>query len=115
MASSVLARVSGSVLSVPPARPYTFPAGHARAGETLTFETANILVADMNVTAVSLPRRDSTGTFENLYTRELGKGEQVDFLCEISIYRGELQTRVIGLWPTEPSAFAAVLAADTFA
>lgn len=105
MASSVLARVSGSVLSVPPAREYTFPAGHERAGEKLTFEKVNVLVADMNVTAVDLPRRDDSGKYENLGTREYGKGEEVDFLCEVSIYRSDLQVRVIGLFPVEAPAY----------
>jgi hypothetical protein len=112
MASSVLGRISGSVLSVPPAREYTFPAGHERAGEKLTFEKVNVLVADMNVTAVDLPRRDNTGTFENLYTREFSKGEQVDFLVEISIYRGDLQARVLGLWPLEQASYLTAATSD---
>lgn len=103
MASVALVRVSGSVLSVPPARDYTFPAGSPRAGEKLVFESANILVADTNVTAVDLPRRDSTGVFDGLNTRSLVKGELVDFLCEVSIYKQDVQVRVMGLWPEEPA------------
>ena len=103
MASVALVRISGSVLSVPPARDYTFPAGSPRAGEKLVFESANILVADMNVTAVDLPRRDATGTFEGINTRQLYKGELVDFLCEVSIYKQDVQVRVMGLWPEEPA------------
>lgn len=104
MASVALVRVSGSVLSVPPKREYTFPAGSPRAGEKLTFESANILVADTNVTAVDLPRRDSTGIFENLNTREIAKGEIVDFLCEVSIYKADVQVRVLGVFPAEETA-----------
>lgn len=110
MASVALVRVSGSVLSVPPARPYTFPAGHARAGETLTFETANVLVADANVTAISLPRRDNTGLFEGLDTREVAKGDIVDYLCEVSVYKGELQLRVQGVFPKNDPAYAPAFA-----
>lgn len=101
MASVALVRISGSVLSVPPARPYTFPAGSPRAGEKLVFESANILVADTNVTAVDLPRRDETGIFEGLGVRVLEKGDIVDFLCEVSIYKADVQVRVQGLWPED--------------
>lgn len=106
MASVALVRVSGSVLSVPPARDYTFPAGSPRAGEKLVFETANLLVADSNVTAVSLPRRDETGIFEGLGTREIKKGDVLDLLCEVSIYRSDLQLRVVGEFPVEDPAYA---------
>jgi hypothetical protein len=106
MASIALVRVSGSVLSVPPARDYTFPAGSPRAGEKLTFETANLLVADSNVTAISLPRRDNTGLFEGLDTREIKKGDIVDFLCEVTIYKSDLQLRVLGEFPVEDPAYA---------
>jgi hypothetical protein len=109
MASVALARVSGSVLSVPPSREYTFPAGSPRAGEKLTFENANILMADTNVTAVSLPRRDNTGIFEGLNTREIAKGEIVDFLCEVTIYKQDLQFRVLGPWPSEQESYLSTL------
>jgi hypothetical protein len=101
MASVALVRVSGSVLSVPPRREYTFPAGSPRAGEKLVFESVNVLVADTNVTAVDLPRRDETGIFDGLNTRVLEKGDIVDFLCEVSIYKADVQTRVLGLWPQD--------------
>jgi hypothetical protein len=104
MASIALVRISGSVLSVPPARTGVFKPGTDRAGETWSIETANVLVADTNVTAVQLPRRDSTGTFEGLDTRVIAKGDLVDFLCEVSIYRQDVQTRVLGLWPADDPA-----------
>lgn len=108
MASVALARVSGSVLSVPPARTGIFKPGTDRAGETWSIETANVLVADTNVTAVQLPRRDSTGVFEGLETRHIAKGDIVDLLCEVSIYRQDVQVRVLGLWPEDDvSALAA--------
>lgn len=103
MASVALARISGSVLSVPPARSGVIGKG-PRQGETWTMESANILVADTNVTAVQLPRRDNTGVFESLGIRELGKGEIVDFLVEVSVYQQDVQTRVLGLWPDDESS-----------
>jgi hypothetical protein len=103
MASTALARVSGSVLSVPPARSGIIGKG-PRQGETWTIESANILVADQNVTAVQLPRRDATGVLEGLDTRSIVKGELVDFLCEISVYGQEVQVRVLGEWPEDLAA-----------
>jgi hypothetical protein len=107
MASVALVRVSGSVLSVPPARTGFIKQG-PRQGEEWRIETANVLVADTNVTAVQLPRRDNSGTFENLDTREIVKGDLVDFLVEVSVYQQDVQARVLGLWPEDDvSALAA--------
>lgn len=100
MASVALVRVSGSVLSVPPARTGFIKAG-PRQGEEWRMESANILVADTNVTAVQLPRRDNSGTFEHLDTREIAKGDLVDFLVEVSVYQQDVQARVLGLWPED--------------
>lgn len=100
MASKILLRISGSVLSVPPARGGLIKNG-PRQGEPYSIETANILVADQNVTAVQLPRRDATGVFEGLGVRDITKGELVDFLCEASIYGQEIQTRVMESWPED--------------
>lgn len=100
MASTALVRVSGSVLSVPAPRTGFIKSG-PRQGETWTAETVNVLVADQNVTAVRLPFRDSTGTFEGLETRSIGKGDIVDFLCEVSVYQQDVQTRAVGLWPSD--------------
>ena len=104
MASVATVRVSGSVLSVPSPRKYTYPQGSEKAGQSLVFESANILVADTNVTVVDLPRRDETGILEHLEVRELVKGDVVDLLCEVSIYRQDVQTRVIGVWPADDVA-----------
>ncbi len=101
MASTILARISGSVLSVPPARGGLIKSG-PRQGEPWSIETVNVLVADQNVTAVQLPRRDSTGVFETLPgVRTVGKGDLVDFLCEVSIYGQEVQVRVLEPWPED--------------
>lgn len=107
MASVALGRVSGSILSVPPARTGIFKPGTARAGDTWSIETANVLVADTNVTAVQLPRRDNTGTFDGLDTRNVDKGDIVDFLVEFSIYNGDVQARVLGLWPADDVSYLA--------
>jgi hypothetical protein len=103
MASTALARVSGSVLSVPPARGGIISKG-PRQGEPWSIESVNVLVADQNVTAVQLPRRDATGVLEGLDTRSIVKGEVVDFLCEVSVYGQEVQVRVLGEWPEEEAA-----------
>ena len=108
MASKALVRISGSVLAVPPARGGLIKNG-PRQGEPFSIETANILVADQNVTVVQLPRRDATGVFETLPgVRSVEKGDIVDFLCEMSIYGQEIQARVLQAWPDDDvSSFAA--------
>lgn len=103
MAQTALVRVSGSVLSVPPARTGVFRADSARAGQTWSIENLNVLVADADVTAVQLPNRDGTGVLEGLNVREYTKGELVDFLCEVSVYRQDVQLRVVGLWAAHDS------------
>src|SRR4051794_39394749 len=100
MASSALLRVSGSVLSVPEPRRGVIKNGQ-RAGQEWSIETVNVLVADQNVTAVQLPRRDSSGVIEKLGVREVVKGELVDFLVEVSVYGSEVQARVLELWPED--------------
>lgn len=103
MASTALSRISGSVLSVPAPRGGIIKNG-PRAGEEWTIETVNVLVADQNVTAVQLPRRDSTGTLQGLNTREVAKGDLVDFLCEVSVYGQEVQFRVLEAWPEDDAS-----------
>lgn len=105
MASIALVRVSGSVLSVPKPRSGVIKSG-ARQGETWTAEEVNVLVADQNVTAVRLPRRDSAGMFENLAVREIAKGDLVDFLCEVSTFREDVQVRVLDVFPVDDPAYA---------
>lgn len=103
MAGTTLVRVSGSVLSVPPARRGFIKTG-PRQGEEWVAESVNVLVADQNVTAVRLPFRDSTGTFEGLETRSVDKGEYVDFLCEASVYGQDVQLRAVALFPADADA-----------
>jgi hypothetical protein len=102
MASTALARISGSVLSVPAPRGGIIKNG-PRAGEEWTIETVNVLVADQNVTAVQLPRRDSTGQLLGLgeNVRSILKGDVVDFLCEVSVYGQEVQFRVLETFPAD--------------
>lgn len=105
MASTELARVTGTVLSVPPARGGIIKNG-PRQGEPWSIESVNVLVADMNVTPVQLPRRGSDGVYENLPgVRSVEKGELVDFLCEVSVYGQEVQLRVLGEWPEESTSY----------
>lgn len=104
MASVGLSRISGSVLATT-SRSGVIRAGD-RAGQPWTIENANVLVAGQNVTVVQLPRRDETGIFDHLQTRTIEKGELVDFLCEVSIYNGDLQFRVLDLFPADDPAYA---------
>lgn len=103
MASSVLTRVSGSVLATS-AREGIIKNG-ARKGEPFRIDNANVLVADQNVTVVQLPRRDQlSGAYEKLGVREITKGEIVDFLVEVSVYGQDVQVRVLDYWPEEDSS-----------
>lgn len=105
MASAALTRISGSVLSVPAPRTGIIKNG-PRQGEPWSIESVNVLVADQNVTAVQLPRRDQSGVFETLPgVREIGKGEEVDFLCEATVYGQEVQFRVLEAWPQEETSY----------
>jgi hypothetical protein len=100
MASVALTRVSGSVLSTS-TRSGHFRQGHPRAGEEWRIENLNVLVADQNVTVVSLPRRESDGGFEKLSSFRFDKGDVVDFLTEVSIYNGDVQVRALEDWPKD--------------
>lgn len=108
MASVGLSRVSGSVLATTK-RSGTIRNGE-RAGQPWSIENANVLVAGQNVTVVQLPRRDETGIFDKLETRSIEKGDLVDFLCEVSIYNGDLQFRVLDLFPADDPAYAPAFA-----
>lgn len=99
MASTALARVSGSVLAVS-ARSGIIKNG-PRAGEEWRIENANVLVADQNVTVVQLPRRDSSGAYEGVSAYRYEKGDVVDFLVEVSIYGQEVQARVLSDFPAD--------------
>lgn len=99
MASAALVRVSGSVLSVPPAREGFIKSG-PRQGEVWRIETVNVLVADQNVTAVQLPRRNDHGMLP-LVGGNPEKGDVIDFLCEVSVYGQEVQARVLEDWPAD--------------
>lgn len=105
MASAALVRISGSVLSVPEPRGGLIKSG-PRQGEPWSIESVNVLVADQNVTAVQLPRRDSSGVLEKLNTREISKGDIVDFLCEATVYGQDVQLRVLDLFPVDDPAYA---------
>lgn len=105
MASTALTRVSGSVLSVPPAREGFIKSG-PRQGETWRIETVNVLVADQNVTAVQLPRRNDQGMLPLAGGNPI-KGELVDFLCEVSVYGQEVQVRVLEDWPEDSASYLA--------
>lgn len=107
MASVGLSRVSGSVLATTK-RSGTIRSGE-RQGQPWAIESANVLVAGQNVTVVQLPRRDETGIFDKLETRNIEKGDLVDFLCEVSIYNGDLQFRVLDLFPADDPAYAPAL------
>lgn len=102
MASVALARISGSVLSVPEPREGIIKSG-PRAGEPWRIESVNVLVADSNVTAVQLPRRNSFGELP-LSVGNPVKGVMVDLLCEVSVYQSEVQVRALEDWPEDDSS-----------
>lgn len=103
MASVALGRVSGTVLAISE-RGGTFRAGHPRAGESWLIESANVLVADQNVTVCQLPRRDEFGRYDALPGGRPEKGDVIDFLVEHSIYGQEVQTRILAEWPSDDSS-----------
>jgi hypothetical protein len=104
MASSVLARVSGVVLALPePRRGISTKSGDPVAWE---IATANILVANQNVTVVQLPRRDDHGRMPSLVSGAPGVGEQVDYLVELSVYGQDVQARVLSDFPAEIPALS---------
>lgn len=105
MSSTALTRISGHVLSAS-SRSGFFKGNHPRAGEEWRIESLNVLVADQNVTVVTLPRRESDGGFEKLSGFRWDKGDPVDFLTEVSIYNGDLQVRVLEDFPVDALASA---------
>jgi hypothetical protein len=111
MAGPFLTRISGSVISTPPARTGFFKAGHARAGEEWSIETVNVLVGGQDVTAVQLPRRDVRGQFEGLGVAGFERHQYVDFLVEVSVFRGEPQARVVREYPADADLEAITSAA----
>lgn len=100
--ASNLARVTGTVLSVPPAF-----AGTSAAGKPFRIETVKILVADADVTTVNF-NRDETGFIRGLSdVARFEKDDAVDFLVEVSIYRNEPQFQLQSAWKLSPAELAA--------
>lgn len=91
MASTALVRVTGKVLALPQPR-----SGVSQTtGNTWEIATANILVANQNVTVVQLPPRSLAGFVRPQVD------EVVDYLCEVSIYKTDVQTSVVSAFPEE--------------
>src|SRR6478609_5484435 len=89
MAQTALVRVTGKVLALPEPR-----SGVSQTtGKPWEIATANVLVANQNVTVVQLPPRDR-------FARP-NVGDIVDYLVEVSIYRTDVQSTVLGVFPEE--------------
>lgn len=109
MASVALTRVTGKVLDI--SKRDGIIKNGPRAGEPWLIETANILVANKNVTVVQLPRRDSFGQVE-LASGFPVDDAIVDYLVEVSVYGQDVQARVLEDFPEKYSAEALELAAS---
>jgi hypothetical protein len=94
MAQSALVRVTGKVLALPEPRSGV----SQKTGKPWEIATANVLVANQNVTVVQLPSRDFGGF------RRPQKDDVVDYLCEVSIYGANVQTTVQEVFPEEYDA-----------
>ena len=70
-------RVSGTVLNLD-----TRSGISAKSGEPYSITTARVLVLDTGVADVRLP---------NDMAARLGRGEDVDLLCDASVYGGRVQ------------------------
>lgn len=93
--AELLVRVSGAVLSTPEPR-----RGHSRTtGEAYEIGTVNVLVANQNVTACQLPRKNDFGEYPLAAKHGFKVGEEVDLLVEISTYQGNPQARIISDFP----------------
>lgn len=108
--STLLARVTGAVLSVPEPR-----RGHSRTtGEAWEIGNVNVLVASQNVTVCQLPRKNDFGEFDTLPSNKKGfeVGDTVDLLIEVDVYANNPQARIIGEWTDahNPSDLVAALA-----
>jgi hypothetical protein len=88
MAQTALVRVTGKVLALPEPRSGI----SQKTGNAWEIATANVLIANQNVTVVQLPNRDSGFVRPRV-------DDVVDFLCEVSIYGQNVQTSVLGVFP----------------
>lgn len=84
MAQTALVRITGKVLALPEPRSGV----SQKTGKAWEIATANVLVANQNVTVVQLPSLDRPGF------RRPQVDEIVDYLCEVSIYGQNLQVSV---------------------
>lgn len=99
MSQTALVRITGKVLALPEPR-----SGISKVtGEPWEIATANVLVANQNVTVVQLPRISSG-------IRRPKVGEIVDLLCETSVYQTNVQNTVLGWWEEQHSVEALQLA-----
>jgi len=96
MASTALARITGTVLALPePRRGLS-----KQTGEPWEIATANVLVAAQNVTSVQLPRKVDGG-YPTLRGGAPVVGEEVDLLVEMSVYNQDIQARVLSDFPED--------------
>lgn len=101
MAQTALVRVTGKVLALPEPRSGI----SQKTGNAWEIATANVLVANQNVTVVQLPNRDSGFPRPRIH-------DVVDYLCEVSIYGQNVQTTVQGPFLEEYDADSLRLQAE---
>ena len=100
MATNALVRVTGTVLALPQPRNGI----SQKTGKPWEIATANVLVANQNVTVVQLPSRSENGTYPSLRDGFPVVGEQVDYLVEVSLYGSQIQASVLADFPAEVSS-----------
>lgn len=98
MAQTALVRVTGKVLALPEPRSGI----SAKTGNPWEIATANVLVANQNVTVVQLPSRDRG-------QRRPSVDDVVDYLCEVQIYGQNVQTVVLEPFPEAYDAASLLL------
>lgn len=102
MASVALTRVSGTVLATSERSGTSRKDPENPRKWKMVF--ANVLVADQNVTVVQLPTDDFGDV--TLPGGLPVKGEEIDYLTEVSIFGRDVQVRVLGDFPALVSADA---------
>lgn len=95
MASAALARLTGVVLSSDRRTGVSTKSGEARPYD---FTNITVLVANKNVVEATLPKPAENGVLP-LANGIPGEGEEVDFLCEFSVYGRDISARILTDFP----------------
>lgn len=98
---SSLARATGTVLSVPE----PFRGKSAKTGNDFTIETVKVLVLDSDLITLNF-NRGTDGRIRGLdNVLEFRKGDEIDVVVEVGVYRMDPQFTIVRAWPaTSPAA-----------